>query len=107
MYEYLTSHLAQVEAAIWTGGGWRQLADEGSLVDYLLGTEVTKNPDGYRGSVYAHKVGGAGRERWLGRFGAHARHASALARPSNQVPAPPCSAPPPTTTTTRIGRARW
>lgn len=56
MFEYLTTYLDQVEAAIWTQGQWRQLVDETALVDYLLGTEVTKNPDGYRGSVYAYKV---------------------------------------------------
>ncbi len=36
-------------------GQWRHLVDEQSFVDYHLGTEVTKNPDGYRGSVYFSK----------------------------------------------------
>lgn len=30
--------------------------DMKSFVDYFLITEVTKNPDGYRGSTYLHKV---------------------------------------------------
>jgi hypothetical protein len=35
---------------------WRDLVDESAFIDYMLATEFTKNPDGYRGSVYMNKV---------------------------------------------------
>eukprot|EP00955_Chlamydomonas_euryale_P117243 366462-Chlamydomonas_euryale.AAC.28 len=38
------------------GSGWRDIVDEGAFIDYFLATELTKNPDGYRGSVYMSKV---------------------------------------------------
>lgn len=37
-------------------GRWRELVAEGPFIDYMLGTEFTKNPDGYRGSIYMSKV---------------------------------------------------
>lgn len=35
------------------------MIDELGFIDYFLATELTRNPDGYRGSVYMHKVGAA------------------------------------------------
>jgi hypothetical protein len=57
-FDYLTGFMGKVEQAIYAAdsAAWRVLLEPISLVDYLLGTEVTKNPDGYRGSVYASKV---------------------------------------------------
>ena len=39
--------------------GYRKFIDVPSFVDYFLATEITKNPDGYRGSTYMSKVGRA------------------------------------------------
>ncbi|KXZ46160.1 hypothetical protein GPECTOR_46g229 [Gonium pectorale] len=38
-----------------SNGGWREFVEVGSFVDYMLATELYKNPDGYRGSVYMSK----------------------------------------------------
>jgi len=35
--------------------GYAKFIDVDSFVDYFLGTEITKNPDAYRGSTYMHK----------------------------------------------------
>eukprot|EP01025_Chloroclados_australasicus_P017668 TRINITY_DN19015_c0_g1_i1.p1 TRINITY_DN19015_c0_g1~~TRINITY_DN19015_c0_g1_i1.p1 ORF type:complete len:853 (-),score=100.36 TRINITY_DN19015_c0_g1_i1:526-2883(-) len=35
--------------------GYRQYIDYGAFIDYLLAVEITKNPDGYRGSTYMYK----------------------------------------------------
>lgn len=35
---------------------WLDYIDEDSFVDFFLVIELTKNPDGYRGSCYFHKV---------------------------------------------------
>lgn len=35
-------------------------------MDYFLNTELTKNPDGYRGSIYMYKdAGPKARTRWI------------------------------------------
>ena len=47
--------LALALASLNSRGGWRDLVDETAFIDYFLVTEISKNPDGYRGSVYAHK----------------------------------------------------
>jgi len=58
---YVRGFLEGLEAALfddaaWRGpGGYRRYLDVGSFVDYFLATEVTKNPDGYRGSTFMHK----------------------------------------------------
>ena len=46
------------EAALFTNGSQSYLdfIDVASFVDYFLVTEITKNPDGYRGSTFMHKV---------------------------------------------------
>lgn len=50
----------QVESAVLNStADWRDLVDELGFIDYFLATELTRNPDGYRGSVYMHKVGSA------------------------------------------------
>lgn len=36
--------------------GYRTHIDMGSFVDYFLISEITKNPDSYRGSAFVHKV---------------------------------------------------
>ncbi|GLC61050.1 hypothetical protein PLESTB_001710500 [Pleodorina starrii] len=36
-------------------GGWGEFIEVGSFIDYFLATELYKNPDGYRGSVYMSK----------------------------------------------------
>ncbi|GIL78251.1 hypothetical protein Vretifemale_7683, partial [Volvox reticuliferus] len=36
-------------------GGWREFVEVDSFIDYFLATELYKNPDGYRGSVYFSK----------------------------------------------------
>lgn len=36
--------------------GYRSFIDMGSFVDYFLISEITKNPDSYRGSAFVHKV---------------------------------------------------
>ena len=38
-----------------SSSSWRQLVHVPSFVDYLLGSEITKNPDAYRGSTYLSK----------------------------------------------------
>lgn len=38
-------------ASAAAANGWRGCLDEPAAVDYLLGTELTKNPDGYRCGV--------------------------------------------------------
>mmetsp|Transcript_11705 Transcript_11705/g.21946 ORF Transcript_11705/g.21946 Transcript_11705/m.21946 type:complete len:720 (+) Transcript_11705:205-2364(+) len=35
--------------------GYAKYIDVDSFIDYFLGTEITKNPDAYRGSTYMHK----------------------------------------------------
>mmetsp|Transcript_4385 Transcript_4385/g.11363 ORF Transcript_4385/g.11363 Transcript_4385/m.11363 type:complete len:750 (-) Transcript_4385:97-2346(-) len=35
--------------------GYQKFIDVDGFVDYFLGTEITKNPDAYRGSTYMHK----------------------------------------------------
>jgi hypothetical protein len=36
-------------------GKWRSLVDEASFIDFFLLSEISKNPDGYRGSQYFSK----------------------------------------------------
>lgn len=36
--------------------GYKPYIDMGSFVDYFLVSEITKNPDSYRGSAFIHKV---------------------------------------------------
>eukprot|EP00983_Pelagomonas_calceolata_P076438 1153419-Pelagomonas_calceolata.AAC.6 len=45
----------KTEADLPSTGTWRALVNETAMVDYLLVTEVTKNPDGFRGSIYMSK----------------------------------------------------
>ncbi|KAL6771033.1 hypothetical protein ACKKBF_B33660 [Auxenochlorella protothecoides x Auxenochlorella symbiontica] len=40
--------------------GYTQYIEAPSFIDYFLLTEVTKNPDGYRDSIYMHKDAGKG-----------------------------------------------
>lgn len=42
----------------WEGvaGGDAPLLDGAALATYFLVTELSKNPDGYRGSAFMHKV---------------------------------------------------
>lgn len=49
----------QFEAELRSLGNWRQFIDEMSFIDYFLMVEITKNPDGYRGSTYMHKSKGS------------------------------------------------
>lgn len=57
---WISSYVAEFEAALATGlrRNWLPFIDEGSFIDIFLITELTKNPDGYRGSFYFHKEAG-------------------------------------------------
>lgn len=47
----------RLESRLFSGDGdWRELLDEAAAIDYFLLVEITKNPDGYRGSTYMSKV---------------------------------------------------
>lgn len=58
---WLKHHLNQVEAALYGEDfrdptrGYRAFLDTDSFIDYHLLTEITKNVDGYRFSVFYHK----------------------------------------------------
>jgi len=54
---WIGSYLGEWEQALGTRdrNQWTPYIDEGSFVDYFLVTEMSKNPDGYRGSTYFHK----------------------------------------------------
>ncbi|GAX73487.1 hypothetical protein CEUSTIGMA_g939.t1 [Chlamydomonas eustigma] len=54
----LTSYCSNItgsSAISQSSTSWRDLVDESAFIDYMLATELTKNPDGYRGSVYMSK----------------------------------------------------
>lgn len=59
-FSYSFSFLDAFEAALFGfergDRSYSDYIDMKSFVDYFLITEVTKNPDGYRGSTYLHKV---------------------------------------------------
>ncbi|CAD7695843.1 unnamed protein product [Ostreobium quekettii] len=57
---WIGSYLGDWEKAMGTRdrNQWTPYIDEGSFVDYFLITEMSKNPDGYRGSTYFHKDAG-------------------------------------------------
>ena len=61
--DYLTRYLNEFMQSL-TSDNWLDLPedqsyksyiDEESFIKYLLAVEITKNPDGYRGSTYMHK----------------------------------------------------
>ncbi|GMH44086.1 hypothetical protein BSKO_12020 [Bryopsis sp. KO-2023] len=51
----LKSFLDGFEYDLFETGNYFDKIDMGSFVDYFILTELTKNPDGYRGSTYMHK----------------------------------------------------
>ena len=59
--QYLTNYFNDFEAALGSPTfanpqtGWRQFANESSFIDFFLATEITKNPDSYRGSTFMYK----------------------------------------------------
>ncbi|KAL4447270.1 hypothetical protein ABPG77_007303 [Micractinium sp. CCAP 211/92] len=58
---YLQAFQDALEAPDWLSRtpGYTSYIDGPAWVDYFLITELTKNPDGYRGSIYFHKDKGA------------------------------------------------
>lgn len=58
----MCSYLDDVEEALLSDEfadpftGYASVIDVPSFIDYLLIVELTKNPDGYRGSTFMHKV---------------------------------------------------
>lgn len=59
--EYLSEYVGEMEGALQTRDRsvWADYIDEESFIDIFLITELTKNPDGYRGSFYFHKEPGS------------------------------------------------
>ncbi|GMH37756.1 hypothetical protein BSKO_05629 [Bryopsis sp. KO-2023] len=57
---WLSEYISNFELALATGlrENWAPFIDEASFIDIFLITELTKNPDGYRGSFYFHKDAG-------------------------------------------------
>eukprot|EP00210_Caulerpa_lentillifera_P006036 g5768.t1 len=55
--DYLSAYVGEVELALRSRNRsiWRNYINEDSFIDIFLITELTKNPDGYRGSFYFHK----------------------------------------------------
>ena len=59
LLDYINRFQAALEAPDWLqragGDAYSALIDGPAAVDYFLLVELTKNPDGYRGSTYLHK----------------------------------------------------
>ncbi|CAD7699441.1 unnamed protein product [Ostreobium quekettii] len=58
--DWMGSYMGEMEQALQSQdrNQWTRYIDEGTFVDYFLITEMTKNPDGYRGSTYYYKDAG-------------------------------------------------
>lgn len=52
--KYLNDFMQSLTTDV-TSGDYTSYIDMDSFINYLLAVEVTKNPDGYRGSTYLHK----------------------------------------------------
>ena len=57
-FKYITGYLKDFDVALFSDNwleAYHQFIDRGAFIDYMLLVELTKNPDGYRGSTYMFK----------------------------------------------------